>query len=363
MNHPLRRQAILSGLLSLAIAAGCNSSSPKRSTDDGGQPDGGGSDQSMTDDTGAVDQTIADAGADASETGETIPHTATMFLPNSLSSTIYRYAITPTGDPQISGMLAADRGQGATLSPNGDLWVGDYSGLDQLYRVTQPLTMFTTATPITGLGLKFPQEMRFVDDELWVVNSADHACTNEAQSIVRIAFDADGKPSMVGTVQMNLIGANRGMLWVPATRDLFITQCAPVNTIQHFRVAADHSVTPLPAITGMGLANPHGMVMTSWGELLVVNDGSKNILRLAVDAAGAATATGTIEGNGLSAPVGLALTDWGELFVVNQGDGSISRFTFAADHSAVANGTFPTNTPTSAGQFGVGWIVLAPAAP
>ncbi len=285
-----------------------------------------------------------------------------MFLPNSLSHIVYRYAITPTGDPMLSGMLAADRGAGAALSPAGDLLVTDYSAMDRLYRIPHPLGALTEADPLTGLGLHFPQEVRFVDDELWVLNSADHACTSEPQSIVRVAFDADGKPSVTGTVQMGLIGANRALLWVPKTRDLFVTQCTPLDAIQHFRVAQDHTVTALPAITGHDLANPHGMVMTDWGELLVANFNSKKILRFTVDEAGAATASGSIEGNGLLSPVGMALTAWGELFVVNQGDGSVSRFTFADDHSAVANGNFATHTPSVAGQFGVGWIAIAPAA-
>lgn len=335
----------------LSCAAGCGGNSPARTDADGG-------------DAAADAPTLeeGDTGGDqATGGGDGISsHLATMFLPNSLSNFVYRYAIAPTGDPMLSGMVAADRAAGAALTAGGDLLVSDYSAMDRLYRITEPLGALTAADPLSGFGLNFPQEMRFVDDELWVMNTADHACTTEPQSIVRLAFDADGNPSAAGTVQTGLIGANRGMLWVPATRDLFVSQCTPVNTIQHLRVAADHSVTALPAITGHDLANPHGMAMTDWGELLVANFDSQTILRFSVDDTGVATAAGNITGNGLSSPVGMALTAWGELFVVNQGDGSVSRFTFADDHGAVPSGNFSTHTPSVASQFGVGWILIVP---
>ncbi len=349
-------------LWALGVAA-CGGSTPKKITTDAAPETGGTLDAAVDamDTAGAVDQ--APGGDTATgETAEAIPHTATMFLPNSLSNFVYRYAITPTGDPALSGMLALEHAQAVALSPGGELLVGDYSGSDRIYRIGKPLDALTAGDPITGLGLNWPQEMRFVDDELWVLNSADHACTGEPQNITRVAFDGTGKASMAGTVTTGLTGANRGLLWVPATRDLFVTQCTPMDAIQHFRVATDHTVTALPAITGMGLANPHGMVMTAWGELLVANFNTRNILRFTVDAQGAATAAGSIDGNGLSSPVGMALTDWGELFVVNQGDGSVSRFTFAADHTAIPNGNFNTHVPSQAGRYGIGWIVLAPPA-
>ena len=39
----------------------------------------------------------------------------------------------------------------------------------------------------------------------------------------------------------------RNLLWVPKTRNLFVTQCTPLDAIQHFRVGQDHTVTALPA--------------------------------------------------------------------------------------------------------------------
>jgi hypothetical protein len=257
-------------------------------------------------------------------------------------------------------MVDATRAAGGAMRKDGTLLVGAYEANARLFQFTTPLTTFTAGPEITGLGLNFPQEMGFVDDELWVVNSADHACTTEPQVITRVAFDAQGTASVAGTITPGLIGANRGMLWVPGTRDLFVTQCTPINTIQHLRVAQDHTVTAMTALSGHGIDNPHGMVMTSWGELLVANFNAQNVLRLLVTEQGAVTNGEPITGNGLSSPVGMTFTPWGELFVINQGDASISRFGFADDHSAVARGNFKANVPSVAGQYGVGWAVVAP---
>jgi hypothetical protein len=72
-------------------------------------------------------------------------------------------------------------------------------------------------------------------------------------------------------------------------------------------------------ITGNGLNGPDGIVLTSWGELLVADYYGNTISRFSIDAQGNATSNGTISGNELSNPTSLALAPWGELFVGNQG--------------------------------------------
>lgn len=290
---------------------------------------------------------------------------AMMFLPDNLSNLVYRFAIGPDRDPVLVGTIPVELATGPALSPTGELFVAAYSAAGTISRFLSP-----TGTPVANgtfvpTGASYPEELVFVDDELWLVGTADHACTTEAQGIVRVGFDTQGMASVVGTLKpAGLIGADRAVLWLPATRDLYVSQCYPVNVIQHYRVAADHTVTPLAALGDERLENPHGMVVTPWGELLVAQvghpSGGNVILRYTLDADGNATPNGSITGGGLSSPVGLALAPWGELYAVNQGDATISRFTFDAAHAAVPKPTsFALNAPTNVTKFGVGWIAIA----
>lgn len=137
-------------------------------------------------------------------------------------------------------------------------------------------------------------------------------CLVQGKVVRPIAMTTEGNASGAGTLTTGFVGADRGLLWVPATRDLYESQCLGVDTVQHYQVATNHTVTALTPITGHGLSSPQGMVMTSWGELFVVNSNSNDILRFEIDGQGNATANGTITGNGLNAPVGAALTPWGE---------------------------------------------------
>jgi hypothetical protein len=145
------------------------------------------------------------------------------------------------------------------------------------------------------------------------------------------------------------------MLWNAATRDLYVSLYS-TNTIQHFRVASDHTVTSLTPITGNGLSVPHGMAITSWGELLVANGGGTSLSRFTIDALGNATPNGSIQGNGIATPIGLAVAPWGELFVANSG-GVVSRFSFTLDssHAAWPQGTFKAATSLN-------WILIVPSA-
>ena len=59
------------------------------------------------------------------------------------------------------------------------------------------------------------------------------------------------------------------------------------------------------------------------------NANTNEVLRFTVDAAGALTPNGSLTGNGLNFPIGLQFTSWGELIVVDQGSASLSRFTFS----------------------------------
>jgi hypothetical protein len=299
---------------------------------------------------------------------------ATMFLSDGISSAVYRYALRPGVDPVLNDTITVtapggtgtqQTATGMAMSPAGELFVADFS-TGAIFRVLSPLGTPATNGSAVVSGIGNPEEIRFVDDELWVPNVTS-ACSTTPESIVRVGFDVQGNASLAGTVTAGSIGANRGMLWVAATRDLYIGQCDPVDAIQHYRVAADHSATALTPLTGNGLYNPHGMVLTPWGELIVANAGQAvspgmSLLRFTLDAQGNATPNGTISGNGLDFPIGLAFAPWGELFAVNQGTATLSRFTFDSVHAAVPNGTFVIPGPTVAEQGGLGWILIVPGA-
>ena len=307
------------------------------------------------------------AGEASTDGGGGAGQTATMFLPDTLNNVVYRFTITPSADPTLTTTIPVTLGNTATVGSSGELFVAAYSAAGTIYRFLSPLSTPVANGTITGVGLNFPENMRFVDDELWVLNSG--LSTTETQNIVRFAFDAQGNATVAGIVQTTgLIGADRGMLWNQTTRDLYVTQCAPVNTIQHLRVAPDLTVTALTPVTGNGLNNPHGMVITSWGELLVANAGGSTsvngttLLRFSLDAQGNATATGTVTGNSLNGPIGLALAPWGELYVINAADATIARFTFDTSHAAIPNGHFDlgvaTQQPTQG--LGVAWVTIVP---
>ena len=284
---------------------------------------------------------------------------ATMFVPNNASNVVYRYTITPDRAPALTTSIPVSLAHGVAMRGNGELFVNEYSAAGTLSRFLSPLGTPVANGMVSNVGIHYPQGFVFVDDELWVLNSEAYACSTQPEDLIRLAFDAQGTASVVGTVQADLVGANRGLLWVPATRDLYVSQCVGVDTIQHYRVALDHTTTLLPAITGNGLNNPHGMVMTAWGELLVANLFANEILRFRVDDQGTANLNGRIVANGLNLPVSLALAPWGELFVANLGDGTVSRFTFDSSHVAAGNGTFSTGSP-AAGPDGLGWLTIVP---
>jgi hypothetical protein len=212
-------------------------------------------------------------------------------------------------------------------------------------------------------GLSGVEEIHFVDNQLWAPNVNPTTCSTAASSMVEISFDSDGGTSTTTSSLSGFVAADRGMLWVPSTRDLFESHCDPTDTIAHYAVGGDGSLTGMPTISGNGLLNPHGMTMTSWGELFVSNAGvsgnnGTTVLRFTFDGSGNPTANGTIAGNGLSTPIGQAFTPWGELLVVNQGNGSISRFTFDAAHAAVPNGNPSISGPSVTLQGGLGWILV-----
>lgn len=305
--------------------------------------------------------------------GTTAVQTATLFVSDSINNAVYRFNVTPTGDPVATATLQPGFQPAAiALAPTGELLVAQDVDDGGIARYAAPLTTLTPNGSITGFGTTRVWDMALVDGEIWASNST-LGCSTTPRSITRIAFDGRGQASLAGIVDIGLIGADRGILWVPATRTLFVGQCYPVSVIQRYQVAADESATVATPLSGSEISNPEGLILTPWGEVLVPNFGNglggaasgpgHELLRYTLDAQGKPTANGTIAGNGLNGPCYGAFTPWGELLVTNNVDATISRFTFDASGTAIAHGAFPLNAaPSPNGNFGVCSIVVAPGA-
>jgi len=345
-----------------AQASGSSDTAPDSAQDAPvtGQAEVGGTDATGADGTASSDASAADGGSTS---------VATMFISDSLNGTVYRFNVSPGRDPVLTGKLTSASASGMAVLSTGELAVAQYTSTGDILRFRSPQTTATPNGSISGLGTSYIEWLAVVDNELWADNTAYLACSTEPESVVRISFDGQGTASAAGTVTAGLIGADRATLWDPTTRSFYVTQCSAANNpsgtfyIQHFQVAADHTATPLTAITGQGLDNPHGMVITPWGELLVANAGfasapGKQMLRFKLDAQGNVTPNGTVDDDSLNLPIALAFAPWGELFVVNNGTATISRFTFDTAHNAKLNGTFPLAAPTQVQSLGVGQILF-----
>ncbi|HVZ72926.1 MAG TPA: hypothetical protein VHJ20_11170 [Polyangia bacterium] len=378
------RTFVALGLLS-AFAFGCGSS--KKSTNDGSTdsktdaPTGDGpTDSAVTDaggdaldaggdvvTDGGLDQSgdgSSDAGSDAStDGGPDGGPVATMFLSHGHNDIIYRYNVSPGKDPALTDMIAASGPEGLAMSAKGELFAASEDG--SVLRFTAPLGTPIAGTPLTGLGVTQPEQIAFVDDELWIPTTNYNSCDTTASKITRVAFDGTGAGSVAGTVTAaGIVTAGRGVLWDGTSRTLYLGDCHSVDTIQPYHVATDKTLTALAATT-TGLDNPHGMALSSWGELFVSNANTNEVLRFTVGASGALTANGSLTGNGLNYPIGLAFTSWGELLVVDQGSASVSRFTFTESdggHAPTAAGVFATGLESAASTHYLGWILVAPGA-
>ena len=286
---------------------------------------------------------------------------AILFVPDDLANTVYRYAITPTGDPVLGTTISASGANSVALGPTGELFVSNYSG-GGIHRFLSACVAPVANGEITAAGLSRinqfgVEDMAFVDGELWATNPAK-------LEVVRLSFDSQGNASVAGT--LSGLAQNAGIVWDPIGRIAYISlSFEGGDTIQPYRVASNHSTTQLATIKGNGLNGPDGMVITLWGELLVADYYAHTISRFSIDSEGNATSNGIISGNGLSNPAGLAIAPWGELFAANQGTGTLSRFTFDGQHAAVANGTFQTMCRSNPGGSGsgsrMGWIAIVPS--
>jgi MYXO-CTERM domain-containing protein len=303
----------------------------------------------------ATDGGVADASVPASTS--TSQSVATLFVTDDLANRIYRYALAPGAAPALTATVTASSANDVAVRSTGELFALDYAGA-RVSRFLYPFGPSYAAGQIADVGLARPEQLTFVGGELWILNS-DLAADLAPQSIVRLGFDVEGNVAPAGTItDPALVGANRGLLWNAATSDLYVSQCCAASQVLHFHPDLDGALTQLSPLTGGGLADPHGMVITAGRELLVVNNATPSISRFALDVEGQGRPVGVFSGNGLASPVGLALAPWGEIFAVNQGTGTISRFTIGPVGDLMAAGTFLVSGPSATSRIGWAEIVV-----
>lgn len=281
----------------------------------------------------------------ADGTSSSLPPTqATLFVADFVGNTVSRYALVRGENPALTTTIALPGALSPIVLPlTGELLVGENQH-ETIARYTTPYAAPQLAGEITGNDLSMTfGKMVMVDGELWVVNPGN-------ADVDRLAFDGQARAATTGSLP---VVNGRGIAFDPATRDLYVTQCCGTDTILHATVDSLHDLTTLPPLTGSGLSNPHGMWLTRWGELFVVDAGANQILRFTRDTAGSLTANGAITDPSLATPIDLGLAPWDELFVTNQASGTISRFLLDDTHAATANGTFTVPSANA-----IAWLAL-----
>jgi len=266
----------------------------------------------------------------ADGTSSSLPPTqATLFVADFTGNTVSRYALVRGQDPALTTTISLPGALSPIVLPlTGELLVGENQH-ETIARYTTPYETPQLDGEITGNDLSMTfGKMAMVDDELWVVNPGN-------ADVDRLAFDAQARAATTGSLP---VVNGRGIAFDPASG-------ATVDSL--------HALTTLPPLTGSGLANPHGMWLTRWGELFVVDADANQVLRFTRDTAGSLTANGAITDPSFATPIDLALAPWDELFVTNQATGKVTRFLLDDSHAATANGTFTVPSANT-----IAWLAL-----
>ncbi len=262
---------------------------------------------------------------------------------------VYRFEVGPTGTPTMD-LVIVDASFfnpfGIVFRPGGELLVVNRtvpfgsSGSVSRFLNAQGTPSFNGT--ITDPSFRFPHGATFRMGELFIAQSG-------GGYVSRFLFDGAGNALFNGVISAGLTGAIRGVTVNSSTGELFVTQCCDFNSINRYLFDAAGNAIPNGVITGGGMANPHDMAFTPWGELLVANLANASVSRFTFDAGGNAISNGQITGNGLVGPIGLAFSPWGELFVSSHFTPQIFRWTFDAAFNAIPNGSFAT--PHSLGEL------------
>jgi len=364
----IRSQSLCAALLAVGLSSGCEQGQlstahdTNEGTSGGGTYGTGATTVSAGNSGGSVSGTLAGSTGSAGSpwpSGSSWPSSnVVMFVPDDLASVVYRYSIASGSDPVLDGTIPVTSGYSVALRSTGELFVSSYAS-QTISRFLAPFSAPVSNGTLTIDGVSVIrdfgiEDMVFVDDALWATSPA-------TSMVVFMSFSANH--ATLAGAQGNL-PSGAGVVWDSAARIFYVSQRPPNGgTVQPYHIGSDHMPTQLATITGNGLNGPDGMVLTSWGELLVANYYANTVSRFSIDSQGRATANSTITGNGLFNPAGMALAPWGELFVANQGSGTVSRFTFDASHAPVANGTFQTSCKanpggTSSNESRMNWIAI-----
>ena len=292
----------------------------------------------------ALGAVLAGCGFEHGVSSSLPPTQGTLFVADFVANTLNRYELVRGEEPALTTTVQLPGALTPIILPQtGELLVGENQH-ETIARYTTPYDTPQLAGAITGNDLSMTfGKMVMVDDELWVVNPGN-------SDVDRLAFDSQARAATVGSLP---VVNGRGIAFDPVTRDLYITQCCGTDTILHATVDSLHALTTLPPLSGNGLANPHGMWLTPWGELFVVDAGANQVLRFTRDAAGGLTANGAITDGSFATPIDLGITPWGELFVTNQGSGVVSRFLLDEAHTVTPNGTFAVPSANA-----IAWLAL-----
>jgi sugar lactone lactonase YvrE len=312
-------------------------------------------------DSAAGDAEPVDADAASDAATPDAGATATMFLSHSLNNAIYRFSIAPDRAPVLNATISAPAPEGMAMSAAGELFAASEDG--SVLRFENPLGTPRAKPSLTNLGVSSPEEIAFVDDELWIPSTVYTSCTNDASKITRVGFDANGAASVLGELRApGIVTAGRGMLWEPTRRMLFLSQCEAINRVQPYRVTSEHTLEALTTASAGDLMNPHGIVFSHYGELLVASAGGNRLARFSISPELTLISRSRVAGN-LNVPIGLAAAPWPELYAVNQGDGSIGRFLYQFGDTSpelVPGGNYVTGLDSSPNTHRLGWILIVP---
>lgn len=270
-------------------------------------------------------------------------------IENSLTGRVFRYEIGPSGPPTLDyTFIGSSNPIDVVFSATGEMFVSNSStqgpGSGWISRFLDPL-----GTPIANGTFNSPDFhgpfwMGFRDGELFIAN--------RSPGVMRFQLDAAGNAAASGSISTALVLDRPRGVTISHTDELLISECCGTNEIQRFRFDANGNALPNGSITGNLLSNPHGMVISPWGELFVASFGNHVISRFMIGPSGNVTANGVISGNGINGPLDVAFSPWGELFVSNNlGGGGVRRFLFNATHSAIANGGFTAPAPLAGLTF------------
>ena len=214
--------------------------------------------------------------------------------------TVFRYEVGMTGTPALELTLTHPTFSLPgffAFSPAGEMFVSNpFTGTIARFLNPSGTPVFNGTVPSSEI-IPNVHWGAFRGNELFLSNSGGGA-------VVRFTFDAAGNAMFNGEITAGLDTSVRAVQVNPATGELFVAMCCGTSQIRRFLIDAGGNAVPNGSITQGGLASPHDMAFSPWGELFVVNHSQSTVSRFVFDAAGNASPSphGLISGGSLSKP-------------------------------------------------------------